>query len=191
MVKEAVEDQAAATEIEVKKTVRKAGRKAKNTVNQAADKREKAAGGPNIIIQSPAGGYISTADIAKKVPENTADVYVRVDENKLYYVLENGTWTKLTDAANRPRIANFSAIIRPFNDKQSQAVPVVSSWAGVTMPIEGVTDEEIANSVIDAELPFGHEPANGAVFDLQGRRMAEKPLNKGIYIINNKKYIVK
>ena len=45
---------------------------------------------PNIIIQSPMGGYITPADIAKKVPKGTADVYVRVDENKLYYVLKNG-----------------------------------------------------------------------------------------------------
>ena len=29
-------------------------------------------------------------NIAKKVPKDTAEVYVRVDENKLYYVLENG-----------------------------------------------------------------------------------------------------
>ena len=35
-------------------------------------------------------GYITSADIAKKVPKGTADVYVRVDENKLYYVLKNG-----------------------------------------------------------------------------------------------------
>ncbi len=90
IAKEAVEDEAVATEIEVKKTTRKAGRKVKETVRKAADELKKAAGGPNIIIQSPMGGYISTEDIAKKVPVGTADVYVRVDENKLYYVLENG-----------------------------------------------------------------------------------------------------
>jgi len=90
VAKEVLEDKAAATEIEVKKTTRKAARKAKETVKKAADELKKAAGGPNIIIQSPMGGYISTEDIAKKVPKGTADVYVRVDENKLYYVLENG-----------------------------------------------------------------------------------------------------
>ena len=36
------------------------------------------------------GGYITPEDIAKQVPKGTADVYVRVDENKLYYVLKNG-----------------------------------------------------------------------------------------------------
>ena len=41
-------------------------------------------------IQSALGGIITSEDIAKKVPKNTADVYVRVDENKLYYVLEDG-----------------------------------------------------------------------------------------------------
>ena len=43
-----------------------------------------------IIIQSPMGGIITPADIAKKVPKGAVDVYVRVDENKLYYVLKNG-----------------------------------------------------------------------------------------------------
>ena len=79
-------DAAAAAEIEAKKTVRKAGRKAKETAKEL----KKAAGIPNIVIQSPMGGYITTEDIAKKVPKNTTDVYVRVDENKLYYILKNG-----------------------------------------------------------------------------------------------------
>ena len=69
-------DAATAAEIEVKKTVRKEARKA--------------IGIPNIIIQSPQGGNITMEEIAGKVPEKTADVYVRVDDNKLYYVLENG-----------------------------------------------------------------------------------------------------
>ena len=90
VVKEAMGDQAAATEIEVKKAARRAGRKAKEAVDKAAAEVKEAVSGPNIIIQSPAGGYISTEDIAKKVPKDTADVYVRVDVNKLYYVLKNG-----------------------------------------------------------------------------------------------------
>ena len=90
-IKEAVEDKVVAEEIEVKKTVRKGTRKAKETASAAKETvKKKAAGLPNIIIQSPMGGYITPADIAKKVPKDAADVYVRVDENKLYYVLKNG-----------------------------------------------------------------------------------------------------
>ena len=98
-VKEAVEaaaqsDSVTAAEIEVKKNTRKAGRiameKAEEAVAELKKTAKKAAGIPNIIIQSPMGGHISTEDIAKKVPDGTEDVYVRVDENKLYYVLENG-----------------------------------------------------------------------------------------------------
>ncbi len=85
-VKEVVEDKIVAEEIEAKKTVRKASRKAK----ESAAVVKKAAGIPNIIIQSPMGGIITAEDISAKVPKGTADVYVRVDENKLYYVLENG-----------------------------------------------------------------------------------------------------
>ena len=85
-----VEDKAVAIEIEVKKNTRKAGRKVKETVSATKEAAKEAAGIPNIIIQSPMGGYITPMDIAKKVPKGTADVYVRVDENKLYYVLKNG-----------------------------------------------------------------------------------------------------
>jgi len=94
-VKDAAQsDAAVANEIEVKKTVRKAGRKAKKAVEEAAAVAEEAVkeaiGIPNITIQSPMGGYISLEDIIKKMPEGTTDIYVRVDENKLYYVLKNG-----------------------------------------------------------------------------------------------------
>ncbi|MBQ9155458.1 MAG: helix-turn-helix transcriptional regulator [Eubacterium sp.] len=90
----ATSDTAAATEIEVKKAVREGSRKAKDTAEKAVealkDTARKAIGIPNIIIQSPMGGHISLEEIAGKVPKDTADVYVRVDENKLYYVLEDG-----------------------------------------------------------------------------------------------------
>ena len=94
--KEAVEavaqsDPVVAAEIEVKKNTRKAGRKAKDTVAAVKETAKKATGIPNIVIQSPMGGYITFSDIVKKVPKGAADIYVRVDENKLYYVLKDST----------------------------------------------------------------------------------------------------
>ena len=97
--KEAVEavaqsDPVVAAEIEVKKNTRKAGRKAKEKVGETVvavkETAKKAAGIPNIIIQSPMGGIITAEGISAKVPKGTKDIYVRVDENKLYYVLKNG-----------------------------------------------------------------------------------------------------
>lgn len=95
-VKEAIEeftasDEFAAAEIEAKKTVRKAGRKMKEATEAAAavvgEQVKKAkASKLDIIIQSPMGGSISTVEIAEKVPEGAEAVYVRVDENKLYWV---------------------------------------------------------------------------------------------------------
>lgn len=94
-VKDAAQsDAAVANEIEVKKTVRKAGRKAKKAVEEAVAVTEEAVkeavGIPNIIVQSPMGGYISIEDIVKKTPVGATDIYIRVDENKLYYVLKDG-----------------------------------------------------------------------------------------------------
>ena len=69
------EDKAVATEIEVKKNTRKAGRKVKekaeDTFSIAKEAVKESVGIPNIIIQSPMGGYITPADIAKKVPKGT------------------------------------------------------------------------------------------------------------------------
>ena len=87
-----------------KKTVKKAAaekkaapaeKKAPATVKKAAEIAKKAAPAKKaaklgIVIQSPMGGAITPEEIAKKVPKNTANVYVRIDENKLYYVLKDG-----------------------------------------------------------------------------------------------------
>ena len=77
-------DPVVAAEIEVKKNTRKAGRKAKEKVEGATTVVKKAVGIPNIIIQSPMGGIITAEGISAKVPKGTKDIYVRVDENKLY-----------------------------------------------------------------------------------------------------------
>ena len=86
-------DAAVAAEIEVKKTARKAGRKAKEVVETVAAETKKAVrrASLDIIIQSPMGGAISADDIAKKIPKGANAVYVRVDENKLYWVKGNDT----------------------------------------------------------------------------------------------------
>ena len=81
-------DAAAAAEIEVKKTAKKAVRKVKAAVEPVVEETRKAVRRAklDIIIQSPMGGAISTDEIAKKVPKGTDAVYVRVDENMLYWV---------------------------------------------------------------------------------------------------------
>ena len=57
--------------------------------NDVVDAEEKKTA---IIIQSPMGGSITPAQILKKIPSGSDSVYVRVDENKLYWVKgdENG-----------------------------------------------------------------------------------------------------
>ena len=81
-------DAAVVEKIEAKKTVRKTARKAKEAVEPIVEDTKRAAKRAqlSIIIQSPMGGAISTDEIAKKVPEGTDSVYVKVDENMLYWV---------------------------------------------------------------------------------------------------------
>ncbi|MBP3876950.1 MAG: hypothetical protein J6E44_03200 [Lachnospiraceae bacterium] len=87
-VKDAVEEQTVASEIEVKKTARRAGRKAKATAETVIGETKKTVkkAALDIVIQSSMGGAITADEIAAKVPDGTNAVYVRVDENKLYWV---------------------------------------------------------------------------------------------------------
>ena len=57
--------------------------------NDVVDAEEKKTA---IIIQSPMGGNITPGQILKMIPSGSDSVYVRVDENKLYWVKgdENG-----------------------------------------------------------------------------------------------------
>ena len=45
----------------------------------------------NIRIQSPMGGEITPEEIMAMVPKEAKDVYVRVDENKIYWVGKENT----------------------------------------------------------------------------------------------------
>ena len=60
-----------------------------------------------------------------------------------YYYLEDGQWLKCTQKyTERPYIGNYSAIIRPFTDEKAQPVTIYKGWKGLTIPINGITDEE-------------------------------------------------
>ena len=86
-----VTDAVTAEKIEVKKTAAKASRKAKETVKAVETKVEKKvskakAAKLEIIVQSPMGGNITAEEIAAKVPAGAESVFVRVDQNKLWWI---------------------------------------------------------------------------------------------------------
>ena len=130
-----VEEKAVATEVEVKKATRAAGRKAKAKVEEAAEKaaekvddaaaaaeieagkakakrtrkatdakeavktaveaaakpaRKAHAAKLDIVIQSVMGGAITPEEIASKVPKDAISAYVKVEENKIYWVNKAG-----------------------------------------------------------------------------------------------------
>ena len=86
-----VADAVTAEKIEVKKTAAKASRKAKETVKAVETKVEKKvtkakAAKLEIIVQSPMGGNITAEEIAAKIPAGAESVFVRVDQNKLWWI---------------------------------------------------------------------------------------------------------
>lgn len=82
-------DKVVATEIEVKKKTRAAGRKAKEAVEAvvtsdeavAAELEEKKTA---ILIQSQLGGTITPEEVLKRIPEGCDRVYIKPEENKAY-----------------------------------------------------------------------------------------------------------
>ena len=81
-----VEDKVVAEEIEVKKTAAKTARKTKETVKKVETAAKKPAGKLEIIVQSPMGGNITAEEIAAKLPKGGETVFVRVDQNKLWWI---------------------------------------------------------------------------------------------------------
>ena len=93
-VAEKAADAAAAVEVEAKKTAGKAKRAVKKTeakVEEAAKPARKArAAKLDIVIQSVMGGAITPEEIAAKVPKDAVSAYVKVEENKIYWVDKKG-----------------------------------------------------------------------------------------------------
>ena len=81
-----VEDKVVAEEIEVKKTAAKTARKTKETVKKVESAAKKPAGKLEIIVQSPMGGNITAEEIAAKLPKGAETVFVRVDQNKRWWI---------------------------------------------------------------------------------------------------------
>ncbi len=86
-----VADKAAANEIEAKKTASKTARKVKEAVEVTEAKVEQKvakakAAKLDIIVQSPMGGNITAEEIAAKIPAGAEAVFVRVDQNKLWWI---------------------------------------------------------------------------------------------------------
>ena len=86
-----VEDKVVAEEIEVKKTAAKTARKTKETVKKVETAAKKPAGKLEIIVQSPMGGNITAEEIAAKLPKGAETVFVRVDQNKLWWIMGEET----------------------------------------------------------------------------------------------------
>ena len=81
----------AAEKSKVKKTAAKATRKAEEKVKAVETKVEKKvskakAAKLEIIVQSPMGGNITAEEIAAKIPSGADSVFVRVDQNKLWWI---------------------------------------------------------------------------------------------------------
>lgn len=94
------------------------------------------------------------------------------------YVLQDGVWNKV--GTDRPQMTNYTGIIRAFTDAMSKQVPVVDEWDGPTMPINGVTEEEMAAAI---KLPTAVTLRSNGFYTIDGRYIGnDSKLKPGLYI---------
>lgn len=96
---------------------------------------------------------------------------------KDYYYLTDGRWEKVV--GDRPTMTSYTGILRPQTDSRSQPLAVLDGWEGATMPIVGMTAEEMAASVA---APFVSHDGTPAYFTLDGRRLRSGELKSGVYV---------
>lgn len=80
-------------EVKTEKPVKAAAAKVKAAAKKPAAKAKAAK--LEIFIQSPMGGNITPEEIAAKLPKGAKSVFVRVDQNKLWWI--NGEETGSVD----------------------------------------------------------------------------------------------
>ena len=93
-----IAEKAAVAEIEAKKVASKVKRTAKATTAKAkaavetakAPAKKARAAKLEIVIQSVMGGAITPEEIAAKLPKGAVSAYVKVEENKFYWVAKDG-----------------------------------------------------------------------------------------------------
>jgi hypothetical protein len=99
-----------------------------------------------------------------------------------YYILKNGSWEKVP--SDRPAISPYTGLIYPMTNNSAKAVAVMETWAGETMPINGVTEEEKnANSVATSvKQPVLNILSQDGIYTLDGRMVSSQNMKSGLYI---------
>lgn len=107
---------------------------------------------------------------------------------KDYFYMKNGVMTKQTESTSskRPYVGDYTAIMYPFSDKKNEGLTVYDNWTGATLPIEGITQEDIDANVKVTSLSSivkDNSKIDG-IYTIDGRRLSDSStgLKKGLYI---------
>lgn len=122
------------------------------------------------------------------------DVYFKgtytTQENKIpdgSYLLSDGKWYHMTlNGGTVAKVQGFRTWLEPVNDPSN---------VNVQFSIDGVIDGDTTNSIEGIENDINSK-ANNKVYNMNGQLVRNgstslEGLPKGVYIVNNKKYIVK
>ncbi len=98
------------------------------------------------------------------------------------YYLTNGAWNKV-EKSDRPKTTEFTAFMRPITDADPELMKVLYNWEGLTMPINGVSQEEIDLLMTSAiTSPTVNTTTADGLYTIDGRRVSAPLPVKGIYI---------
>ena len=102
-----------------------------------------------------------------------------------YFYVKDGAFEKYT-TGTRPQRPSYSAMMRPFTDNNSKAIPVIENWTGPTMAISGVTEEEKtmnAERIATVIQPLTTTNLHvDGIYSLDGRSVKNESLKPGVYI---------
>ena len=96
-----------------------------------------------------------------------------------HYALVDGVWCK---PEGRLPIGNYHAVLRPFDDKNSNPYTLFASWDGPTVPITGITDNELEVLTSDINQPSILHSQPSTLYTTSGLPVKQQSATPGIYI---------
>ena len=102
-----------------------------------------------------------------------------------YYIVDGERWERV-GTSNRPKSGKYAAAIRPFTYNKWKKVDTFETWdETLTMPINGVTDEEKAineNALSISTTKAGGQKRTDGYYTLDGRKIGNAQVKPGLYI---------
>ena len=101
-----------------------------------------------------------------------------------YFYISDGSFVKV--GSSGPKIGNYRGVLCKFDDNKATGIPVLDSWDGETMPIEGVTEDDKTANMVKTSISVANTlypvSSDAEYYSPDGRRITNKAIKPGVYI---------